>query len=574
MRILTTLDYTVMIVYLTLIFLAGIWFTRKASTSMEDFFLGGRSLPWWLIGVSMAATNFSIDTPVAVTKFLYQEGIAGVWFLWASAISAIFVTLFFARLWNRAAVVTDAELIELRYSGKTASALRILKGVYFGILFNVFIMGWVFLSLRKVLQGVTNLDIFTALVVTVVLVFIYSVASGFYGVVMTDFIQYFLALIGSIILAYLSVQAVGGLDVLLVSLPLSQAAPEGALNFFPGFSGDSSLPLELFLVYALVQWWAHKYADGGGKHIQRMLSARDENHSIMGSALYTFLTYCFQVWPWIITGLCSMVLLQGLKDPEMAYPLMMAKVLPAGLLGLVLVCLIGAFMSTIDTHLNLGASYIVNDLYKRFLVKDQSPAHYVLVSRLAMAALLISAVGVSLHLDSVGNAWKFLLTFASGAGLVWILRWFWWRVNAVSEITSMVLSGLSATLLQTYYPELAYGWKLLITVGVSTAGWISATFLTRPDSEEVLKNFVERVQPPGYGWQRIYAQLPKLKAQSLSRGLFQFILGLGVFFSLNFAVGSFALGRTDGGIILLTGFVFFAAILIYSLKRERVSINS
>jgi solute:Na+ symporter, SSS family len=568
MRELESLDYTVMAIYLAAIFFAGIWFTKKASNSMEDFFLGGRSLPWWLIGVSMAATNFSIDTPVAVTRFLYKEGIGGVWFLWASAISAIFVTLFFARLWNRARVVTDAELIELRYSGKPAMALRVFKGIYFGILFNVFIMGWVFLSLRKVLQGVTSLDVFTVLCVTVILVFVYSVASGFYGVVVTDFIQYFFALTGSIILAFLSLKAVGGMDELLTKLPLSPSAPGGVIDFLPGFSEESSLPLELFLVYIFLQWWAHKYADGGGKHIQRMLSAKDENHSILGSALYTFLTYCFQVWPWILTGLCSMILLTDLKDPEMAYPLMMAKVLPAGLMGFVLVCLIGAFMSTIDTHLNLGASYVVNDLYRRFLAPHKSPQHYVLVSRLVMAALLACAVLVSLNLDSVGKAWKFLLTFASGAGLTWILRWFWWRVNAVSEFTAMILSGLCATSLELLHPEWAYGTKLSITVGISTVGWLVATFLSKEDSMSTLKEFVLRVQPPGFGWKKIYAELPELNPSSLSRGLLHFLLGILVFFSLNFSLGSFLMSRTTQGYALLLLFLISSGILAFSIQKE------
>ncbi len=564
-----------MTVYLSAIFLAGIWFTKKASNSVEDFFLGGRSMPWWLIGVSMAATNFSIDTPVAVTRFLYKEGIGGVWFLWASAISAIFVTLFFARLWNRAQVVTDAELIELRYSGKAAAALRVLKGVYFGILFNVFIMGWVFLSLRKVLQGVTSLDILTALWVTVILVFIYSVAAGFYGVVLTDFIQYFMALTGSILLAYLSVQAVGGIDSLIAALPSAASAPKGALDFFPGFSKDSSLPLELFLVYVMVQWWAHKYADGGGKHIQRMLSAKDENHSILGSALYTFLTYCFQVWPWIITGLCSMVLLTDLKDPEMAYPLMMAKILPVGLLGFVLVCLIGAFMSTIDTHLNLGASYVVNDLYRRFFAPHKSPEHYVLISRLVMAALLAGSVILSLNLESVGKTWKFLLTFASGAGLTWILRWFWWRVNAISEITAMILSGVTATTLEMAVPELAYGTKLIITVCISTVGWLTATFLTKADEEDTLREFVLRVRPPGFGWKGIYATIPGSTPTNLGRGLIHWVLGMGVFFGLNFSIGSFLLKTPMQGMTLLALSGICSLVLAISMSQEmKVQKNS
>ena len=551
MRTLAQLDYVVIGVYLTLVFILGIALTRKASHSMEDFFVGGRSLPWWLIGVSMAATNFSIDTPVAVCKFIVTEGISGVWFLWASAISAIFVTFFFSRLWRRAGVITDAEFIELRYSGAPARALRLFKGIYFGVIFNAFIMGWVFLSLTKVMKGVTDLNMDLILWGSVVLVFVYSVASGFYGVVLTDFLQYFMALGGSIILAFLALKEVGGIESLVSGIQDNANPGPSALHFFPRFSEESMMPMSIFFAYIFIQWWAHKYADGGGKHIQRMLSAKDENHAFKGSALYTVLTYALQVWPWIITALCAMVLISDLKDPEMAYSMMMAKVLPHGLLGFVVVCLIGAFMSTIDTHLNLGASYIVNDIYKRFLVKEASPAHYVWISRLMMGFLLGLDILISKNLDSVGSAWKFLLTFASGAGLTWIIRWFWWRANAWTEFSAMLTSGIVASWAHHFHPEWIYSTKLMVTVGISTLTWLVVTFTTRPVEEETLVKFLKRVRPGSPGWNKIYQRHGMTPGSFLLDGVRNWVLGMIAFFSLNFSIGFLVFQDTAIGLSLL-----------------------
>jgi SSS family transporter len=536
MRILSHLDYWVMGVYLLAVFVLGMVLTRRASRSVDDFFVGGRHLPWWLLGVSMAATNFSIDTPIAITKMVAKNGIAGVWFFWASAISAVLVTFLFARLWRRSRVLTDAEIIELRYAGKSAAGLRLFKGVYFGLLFNVFIMGWVFVALRKVLAGATDLDTNMALISSTVVVFVYTVSSGFYGVVWTDFFQYFVALCGAIALAAFSVAEVGGLGALVDSFAQS---PE-TLDFFPKGGGE---PLAMFLVFALVQWWAHKYSDGGGKHIQRMLSARTESHASAASLFYAAVNFALQIWPWILTALCAMALFGTAGDPELLYPRIMVRVLPAGVLGLVLACLMGAFMSTIDTHLNLGASYFINDIYRRFLVKGRTDAHYVLVSRLSMALLLGSALLLSLHMESVEGAWKFLLTFASGAGLTWIVRWFWWRANAWTEISGMVASGVIATSLSLVLPDMPYHQKLLVTVGITTVVWVAVTYLTSPVPSDHLASFVRRVAPGSPGWNRICREHGIEQRPFLARGLLSWLLGLGALFGLNFAIGSVLLGR-------------------------------
>jgi Na+/proline symporter len=539
MRTLAPLDYLVVAGYLIAVFAAGMALTGRAGRSVENFFVGGRSMSWWLLGVSMAATNFSIDTPIAITKLVAEEGIAGVWFFWASGISALLVTFLFSRLWRRSGVITDAEIIELRYSGRSAAALRVFKGIYFGVIFNAFIMGWVFLALIKVTTGLMG---------ATVLVFVYTLASGFYGVVLTDFVQYFIAFAGSVLLAVFAVREVGGIGALVDSL--ERLGPE-TTRFLPELSLDAPGPLSIFLTYALVQWWAHKYSDGGGKHIQRMLSARSEGHAFAASLLYSFINYALQVWPWIVTALCGLALFGQLDDPETGYSRVMAEVLPPGLLGLVLVGLIGAFMSTIDTHLNLGASYMVNDLYRRFLVRDASERHYVLVSRLMMAALLGTSIVIALNIDSVASAWKFLLTFASGAGLTWIARWFWWRVNAWSEFSAMITSGVVASYLQIAHSDWLYSAKLLTTIGITTPVWLAVTFLTRPTAEAKLVEFLRRIRPGSPGWARIRRRHDLEGSSYFGRALGLWGLALVGLFGLNFGIGSLLIGEAPRGLLLL-----------------------
>ncbi|MBU0551088.1 Na+:solute symporter [Myxococcota bacterium] len=548
MRALTPLDLGVIIAYLLIVFLLGLWATRKASASIEHFFIGGRSMPWWLLGVSMAATNFSIDTPISVTGFVGREGIGGVWFFWSGAISAVLVTFLFARLWRRAAVITDAELIELRYDGRAAAGLRLFKGFYFGVLFNAFIMGWVFLALSKVLGGLTDLDIDMLLWITTGLAFIYTVASGFYGVVITDFFQYFIAVLGALLLAIFAVAEVGGLSGLVEGLSQHPQIGPRVLDFLPSFSEDSALPASAFLTYLLVQWWAHKYADGGGKHIQRMLSAKNEDHAVAATLFFAFANYALQIWPWILTALAALLLFGPMTDPELGYAMMMARVLPSGLLGLVLACLIGAFMSTIDTHLNLGASYVVNDIYKRFIRPEAEARHYVLISRLVMAGLLILAVLLSKSMTSVGGAWKFLLTFSSGAGLTWIVRWFWWRANAWTELSGMITSGVVATYLQINHGDWGYAAKLLTTVGVTTAVWLIITLATPPTSLEQRRRFAGRLRLSGAGWGGAEGGS---SLRFLARALGLWLLAVIALFSLNFALGALLLGRHQLGLWLL-----------------------
>ena len=555
---LATLDYIIIVAYLLVSLGAGVLWTRSAGRSVRDFFLSGRSLPWWLAGVSMAATNFSIDTPLAITKYVAQHGVAGVWFFWSNSVSALLAAFLFARLWSRADVVTDAELIERRYSGRPAAALRLFKGLYFGVFVNCYVLGWVLKAVIKVIDGVTDLPVMAVLSVCVAVALIYTLASGLKGVVWTDFIQYGVAAVGSILLAGYALAEVGGIQGLLDGLTGRFGAIEGVISIIPSFGASpgpggaasltdgfelSLMPASVFLVYVGVQWWAYKYSDGGGKHIQRMLACKDERHARGATLFFALVNYGLQVWPWILTALCSLVILGPLPDPEMGYPMLMARLLPTGLLGLLVVTMLGAFMSTVDTHLNLGASYVVNDLYRRFLVPRASERHYVVVSRLTMLALMAIGIMVGMSIESIGDAWKFILAFSSGAGLTWILRWFWWRVNAWSEIIAMAVSGVTAIGLQLLAPDLIYSWRVLIVVGVSSAAWLPTTLLARATTDAALDDFVRRVRPGGPGWRPVYRRLGIRPDRFLIEGLIGWLIGLVTLFSLNFAIGGLLLGR-------------------------------
>jgi len=566
MRTLATIDWAVVGLYLLLVFAAGVALTRRAGRSVEDFFVGGRGLAWWLLGTSMAATNFSIDTPIAITRLVADEGVAGVWFFWASAISALLVTFLFSRLWQRSRVLTDAELIELRYGGRPAAALRLLKGLYFGVLFNAFIMGWVFLALIKVVSGLTDISLPVLLVATTALVLVYTLASGFYGVVLTDLVQYVVAFGGSIVLAVLAVARVGGLGA-LTARAQSQLGSD-ALAFTPRLSLDNVGPLSVFLTYILVQWWAHKYADGGGKHIQRMLAARSERDAFGASLFFSVMNYAVQVWPWILTALAGLVLLGRPDDPETLYAGVMAAVLPPGVLGLVFVGLVGAFMSTVDTHLNLGASYMVNDIYRRFLVRHASERHYVLMSRVMMAVLLAVSVAIALQMDSVAGAWKFLLTFASGAGLTWVVRWFWWRVNAWTEISAMVTSGAVATWIELAHGDWLYSAKLCTTVAVTTVVWLVVTFATPAVDRATLLAFVHRIRPGSPGWRHLGSGDAAASSGFLGPALLCWLAALAAFFALDFGLGSMLLQRPGQGAALLTSAGFAVIVLIRLLARS------
>lgn len=577
MRTLVFVDYAIIAAYILLCIVIGIYFTKRAGKSVNDYFIGGRSIPWWLIGTSMAATNFSSDTPLAITKYIFQEGIAGVWFFWAGSIQAVLAAFLFAQLWRRSEVMTDAEIVEKRYSGKSSSFLRLFKGFYFGVLLNCVVMGWVFKGLIKIMTGVTTLDTMQVIVIFTALVMLYTIASGFYGTVWTDFFQYFIALAGCCSLAYYSVQAAGGTENMVIQINSMYGTGSGITQFYPTWpQAEQWMPLSVFFTYLGVQWWANKYADGGGKHIQRMLSAKSERDSVLATFFFTFMTYVIQVWPWILTALAALVIFgRDVKDPEMTYPMMMAKVLPSGVLGLMLIAAISAFMSTISTHLNLGGSYLVNDIYRRFLVKNGSEKHYVLVSRLATLLTTALAISVALYIESIGNAWKFVLAFTSGAGLTWILRWFWWRINAWSEISAMVTSGLTTIYIELNHRSWLYSEKIGTIVTLSTLVWLTVTFLTKPADKSLLKAFVNKVRPSSFGWKPIYRELGIRPTFRLRIALSNWLVALVFLFCLNFGIGNILLRDRDHGILqLFVAGICFVYLLWRITKKTRRDLPS
>ena len=569
MRQLHTVDWAIIGTYIVLALAVGLIFTRRASSSVEQFFVSGRQLPWWLAGTSMAATNFSIDTPVAIGGLVAREGIAGVWFFWSSGIAAMLATFFFARLWRRASVITDAEIIELRYSGRPAAALRLLKGLYFGVLINCFVLGWVMTAMMKVMAEVTDMNRLTVLIVFVGIALIYTLLSGFWGVVLTDLVQYVVALAGSVAVALYAIRAAGGLDAMVHRV--GERFPDGGmLHFVPHGGGGGhpgQMPMSVFLVYIGLQWWAHKYADGGGKTIQRMLAARDEQQAVLATLWFALANYALQVWPWILTALAALARWGPLSDPEAAYPRMMMEVLPPGLLGLATVALLGAFMSTVDTHLNLGASYMVNDLYRRFLVPHASEAHYVRASRISMLINMGVACLIGWQIESVGRAWKFVLAFVAGAGPTFIIRWFWWRANAWTELSALLTSGVVATALQLAFPDLIYSARLLIVVGVSALVWIPATYLTSPTNEAQLLEFLGRVRPGALGWGALTRRRDVVQEPFFARAAVRFVAGCGVLFGACFGLGHLLLGQPLWGALLLGG----GGVLLAWILRDDMS---
>ncbi|QQR91381.1 MAG: Na+:solute symporter [Myxococcales bacterium] len=565
-----TVDWFIIVVYLLLSLGIGLFYARKASHSKEDFFLSGRTLPWWLLGTSMAATNFGADAPLAITGLVAKQGIAGVWFNWCYVISWSLAIFFFARLWRRAHVLTDAEIVELRYSGKSAKVLRLFKGFYFGVLINCFVMAWMMVAMAKIMEATVGFPKLWTMLVFSSVAMTYTIMSGFWGVVVTDFFQYIIAIVSSLAFSVLAVNHVGGFPGLKEGLSQHYGSDHQFLNFLPDFSNTSaselgSLTASTFFVYVLVQWWAQKYSDGGGKHIQRMSSAKNEKHAMLGTLCFATMTYCLQFWPWIVTALVTLVAYPHLLDAEMGYPMLMMDVLPSGVLGLMLVSLIAAFMSTIDTHLNLGASYLVNDMYERFVHPNASQKHYVLVSRLSIVFLLALACVVAWQIDSVAAMWKFVISFTSGAGLTYIIRWLWWRANAWTEISGMIASAIIASYLKIAHPMMDHGSNMLIVTSGSALIWLTVTLLTPPVAQDVLVAFYERVQPETPFWSSIakisQARYPSFPFRSM---LIQFISGAVGMYAIAFGIGYLLLRNAAVGVLS----VLVGVLILYVLVRK------
>ncbi len=512
-------DWAVVALYVAVTVTLGLAFRRRASASAGQYFLAGRSLPWWVLGTSMVATTFAADTPLAVTGFVRHDGIWFNWFGWHYVMAQVLAVFLFSRFWRRAGVLTDNELIEMRYSGRPAAFLRGFKAGYFAILYNLIVMGWVFLGLGTVAEMVLDIPREVAIPAGAALALSYALLAGFWGVVVTDVIQFVLAMAGSIALAVSALGRVGGLDGLRERIAETPLFTDGTLAFVPGGGTGLDSDLFKFAIFVTVMWWASHNADGGGYLIQRMAAARDERHARAATLWYVVAVNAVRYWPWIIVALCSLVLVptvpEGVSE-EAAYPLVMLEVLGPGLLGVLLVSFFAAFMSTIDTHLNWGASYLVNDLYRRFLRPEAGERETVLAAKVCVAVLLGLAVWVALSLTSIGKAWLFVWAMGAGIGPVLILRWFWWRLNAWSEIAALATSvvvaaafevvakiqsgaeyALFATPVRLGDLALETHHKALVLVPVTVIVWVAATFLTRPVDKDRLRAFHRKVRPGG-----------------------------------------------------------------------------
>lgn len=574
---LTWPDWLIIGAYLGFALGVGLLLRRRASRSTEEFFLAGRSLPWWLAGTSMVATTFAADTPLAITEYVRDGGIWRNWFWWSMALFHVLGVFLFARLWRRAGVLTDAELCEKRYEGRPAAALRTLKAFLFAVPYNVLVMAWVMAAMATILEEMMGVDGRFAVAVLAAIALLYAGLSGLWGVVVTDLAQFALALGGTIVFAFVAVGHTGGLDQLVAEVTAKD--PSGnILSFVPSFTKEAGYhlpephplydPLTQFLVLVTVMWWANHNADGGGALMQRSAAAKDERHALWAAFWFSLLHYSVRAWPWILVALATLILVPSLPEGAgegSAYPRLMAELLPAGLRGLLVAAFMAAFMSTIDTHLNWGASYLVRDLYVRRLRPEASEKHALVAARLATALLMVLAALASFFVTSISGAWEFVWSLGAGLGPVLILRWFWWRVNAWSELVALGSSLVLALILPFW--DLPVHVKALILVPATIACWLPVTLLTRPVSREHLGAFYALVRPGGC-WRPVVGDSTLPKDRVLTRFLIlDFASGLGAIFGLGFGLGSLLLGRPGQGALLLV--LFAGCTLVLFLRHGR-----
>ncbi|HEY7290554.1 MAG TPA: sodium:solute symporter family protein [Vicinamibacterales bacterium] len=563
---LTVTDWVVIAGYFLLNLAIGLYYARRARGSTSEFFLSGRNVPWWLAGTSMVATTFAADTPLVVTGMVARNGIAGNWLWWNMAASGMLTVFVYARLWRRAGVMTDVEFAELRYSGPAAAFLRAFRALYLGIPINCIVIGWVNLAMMKILRVTLGLDerhALWCLLAMLAFTAFYTTLAGLWGVLVTDLVQFVLKMGMVTALAYYAVRAVGGLAELESKVrALDAVAGQGSrLAFFPG--RDSAwMPAITLFVYLGVNWWASWYPGaepgGGGYVAQRIFSARNERHGLFATLWFNIAHYAVRPWPWILTALASLVLYPTLADKESGYvrTLMDPAVFPPALRGIMLAAFAAAYMSTIGTQLNWGASYVVNDCYRRFMRPRATEREYVVVSQVVTVALMLSSIYVTLHLASIEQAWKLLIVTGAGTGTVLLLRWFWWRINAWSEVSAM-----AAAALVSLYLQIIVGWDsdqprdfaylMLVTVSLTTIAWLVVTWLTKPESDETLTAFYQRVRPQGPGWAPIASRVHVERSGSLPIEVFNALVGCVLIYSTLFGVGELLLGSAIVGSVLL-----------------------
>jgi SSS family solute:Na+ symporter len=571
-------DWIIIVLYFVISAAIGVYYTGRAGRSLSDYFLTGRSLPWWLAGTSMVATTFAADTPLVVTALVVKHGVAGNWLWWNMALSGLLTVFLFARLWRRAGVLTDVEFVELRYGGKPAAVLRGVRALYLAIPINLIIMGWVTKAMADVLSITMGISGWQVAGILFLITAAYSILSGLWGVVVTDFFQFIVAMGGAVVLAVLAVNQLGGLDQLAAAATTHYGGRQAALGILPPLQGGW-LPLSSLIVFIAVQWWASWYPGaepgGGGYVAQRIMSTRDERHGLLATLWFNIAHYALRPWPWILVGLFAAVTYPELSQPGQdaghGYAKAMVDLLPSPLRGLMLAAFAAAYMSTIATHLNWGTSYFVNDFWLRFVRKDATTREQVLVSRVATAVLMVLALVVMQFLDTVVDGWRILLGIGAGTGLVLILRWYWWRINAWSELVAMGASfvvSIAIWKLGGYNADDPIA--LVITVAATTVAWLVATFLTRPESPETLERFYRQTRPGGAGWRAVSTRLgfgaDTIPGGSLS--WMNWVAGWIAVYATLFAIGQLLVGT----LLKAVGFAVVAtaafALIARNLRRD------
>jgi SSS family transporter len=553
-------DWLIVVLYFLVSAGIALVFTRKASQSLGEYFLSGRALPWWLAGTSMVATTFAADTPLVVAGLVAKYGVAGNWLWWNGALSGILTVFFFARLWRRAGVLTDLEFAELRYGGRPAAVLRGFRALYLALPINLIIMGWVTRAMVTILQISLDINPWTAAILLFGVTALYTVFSGLWGVVVTDTFQFVVKMGGVIVLAVFAVDSVGGLDSMVRQVSVHFGSYEAAFSVLPP-TDKAWLPLSTLVVFLSVQWWAAWYPGaepgGGGYVAQRILAAKDERHGLLATLWFQIAHYALRPWPWILVGFVAVLRYPHLVNPEEGYVRVMVDVLPSPMKGLLLATFAAAYMSTVGTHLNWGASYLVNDVYLRFVNPAAGRRAQVVASRIATVTLMILSLVVMAYLQSVEQGWKLLIGLGAGTGAVFILRWYWWRINAWSEISAMAASFVTSVVLHLVGINAGetsrrdYAVAMLVTVGISSAVWLAVTFLTPPEPDEVLDRFYRQVRPGGPGWRTVSRRLGFENDQIPGGALswVNWLAGITAVYTALFSVGAFLTGTTLHGVL-------------------------
>ena len=580
---LSPVDWAVVGLYFLFNLGIGLYYKARAGSSIDEYFLSGRNIPWWLAGTSMVATTFAADTPLAVTGMVAKGGIAGNWLWWCFAASGMMTVFFYARLWRRSGVMTDVEFAEIRYAGRPAAFLRGFRALYLGIPINCIILGWVnkaMVDILTLILGVTKLQALAIVIGMIALTSSISTLSGLWGVLVTDVFQFVIKMGMVIVLAVFAVRAVGGIDAMkmkLAAVDATRGSQGSVLSFVPDLN-SAWMPMITFFVYVSLNWWATWYPGaepgGGGYIAQRMFCAKDEKNSLLATLWFNVAHYAVRPWPWILVALTSLILFPGLTDPETGYVRVMIAYLPPSLRGLMVAAFAAAYMSTIATQLNWGASYLVNDFYRRFWKPKAPERHYVTASRIATILLTVISAVVTFYLDSIAGAWKLLLVTGAGTGSVLLLRWYWWRINAWSEVSAMLAAFAVSLTLQTGFhmdsdDPRSFAWIMIITVSITTVVWLAVTFLTAPEPRDTLVAFYRRTHPSAMGWKPVAALAPDVKpSRDGVSNFIDWIAGCVLIYGVLFGTGKLLLHETGSGFVLLTCGVVAGAVIYLDLSRR------